>query len=241
MHGDVSNGRYSVSQYGGEKQRPVFITLTLPGRDWEQIDYQDAFKRWRERLCQYVPGVWGFWVIEYQKRGAIHYHLALDREAILQVSGSLKAFKPWVSQSWYESVGSGQEDHLKAGTNGRYCKSLPTYLAKEKGKRMPPDVDNEAAPRHTGQFWGKIGRKFIKTHQIENVKEVTEAEFQHFQKVLESYWRPLLTERARKSGRTGEPVWLPNYLLSATLLDEVKEGAQSDEATPTDTTQDEET
>ena len=192
-----------------EKLRPIFITLTLPGKDWEEINYKAAFKRWWIRLCQYVPGVWGFWVIEYQKRGAVHYHLALDREAVLQVSGSLKAFKPWVSQSWYESVGSGQEDHLSAGTNVRYFRKLPVYLAKERGKRMPPYADNEAAPRHTGQFWGKIGRKAIEAHQIENVREVTEAEFRRFQQVRESYWRPRMTAWAQKFGQSEEPIWLP--------------------------------
>ena len=203
-----------------EELRPIFITLTLPGKDWKQIDYKAAFKRWGERLRNYVPRVWGFWVIEYQKRGAIHYHLALDREAILRVSKSLKAFKPWVSQSWYESVGSGQEDHLKAGTNVRYFRKLPVYLAKEMGKSLSEAAHERAAQRHTGRFWGKIGKEFIKAHQIEHKREVTEAEFRRFQQERKRYWWPLLTNWAQKSGRSEKPVWLPNYLPSATLLDE---------------------
>ena len=199
--------------------------MTLPGKDWKQIDYKAAFKRWRIRLCNHVSGVWGLWVIEYQKRGAIHYHLALDREAILQVSRSLKAFKPWVSESWYESVGSGQEDHLSAGTNVRYFRKLPVYLAKEMGKHLRPDADNEAVQRHTGRFWGKIGRKRIKAHQIENIREVTEDEFMHFQEVRGDYWGPRCAYWARKSGRTGEPIWWPNFLPSATLLDESEQDA----------------
>ena len=42
-----------------EKLRPIFITLTLPGKDWEQIEHKAAFKRWRARLCTFIPGVWG--------------------------------------------------------------------------------------------------------------------------------------------------------------------------------------
>ena len=205
-----------------EKLRPIFITLTLPGKDWEQIDYKAAFKRWRERLRALIPGVWGFWVIEYQKRGAVHYHLALDHEAVLRVSESLDALRQWVSQSWYESVGSGQEDHLKAGTNVRSFKDLPGYLAKEMSKHLRQDADNQAVQRHTGRFWGKIGKGLIKAHQIENKREVTEAEFRHFQEVREGYWRPRCVAWARKSGRAEEGVWLPNYLPSATLLDQGK-------------------
>ena len=35
-----------------EKLRPLSVTLTLPGRNWEQIDYQAAFKRWRAASCR---------------------------------------------------------------------------------------------------------------------------------------------------------------------------------------------
>lgn len=222
-----------------EYLRPVFITLTLPGKDWEQIDYKAAFKRWRERLRAFVPGVWGFWVLEYQQRGAVHYHLALDREEVQRASGSLPAFQQWVSQSWYESVGSGQEDHLKAGTNVRYFKKLPEYLAKELGKHLRQDVDNQAAQRHTGRFWGKIGKEALKAHQIEHQREVTEAEFRHFQRARKRYWWPRCMEWAQKSGRSEEPIWLPNYLPKATLLDQVERNLRPDDAGPTSTMKDE--
>lgn len=202
-----------------EHLRPVFITLTLPGKDWEQVDYQAVFKRWRERLRVFIPGVWGLWVIEYQQRGAVHYHLALDREEVQRVSGSLSAFQQWVSQSWYESVGSDQEEHLKAGTNVRYFKDLPVYLAKEMSKSLHQNTDNQAAQRHTGRFWGKIGKEALKAHQIEHQREMTEAEFRHFQQVRKRYWWPRCTEWAQKAGRSEEPIWLPNYLPKATLLD----------------------
>ena len=212
---------------------PISITLTLPGKDWEQIDYKAAFKRWRERLRAFIPGVWGFWVLEYQKRGAVHYHLALDYQAVLRkVNGSLEEFQQWVSQSWYESVGSGQEDHLKAGTNVCYFTKLPVYLAKELGKHLWPDADNQAAQHHRGRFWGKIGKELIKAHQVEHQREVTEAEFMHFQQVREAYWRPRLTEWARKSGRTEEPIWWLHYLPSATLLDKGERDARPDQAGP---------
>ena len=220
---------------------PIFITLTLPGKDWEQIDYKAAFKRWRERLCAFIPGVWGFWVIEYQKRGAVHYHLALDYQAILRVSGSLEDFQPWVSQSWYESVGSGQEDHLKAGTNVCYFTRLPVYLAKEMGKHLWPDTDNQAAQRHRGRFWGKIGKELIKANQVEHIREVTEAEFMHFQQVRGAYWRHRYLAWAQKYGRAEEPIWWPQYLPSATLLDEGEQDARPDQAGPRGAKKDKET
>lgn len=201
-----------------EGRPPLFVTLTLPGRDWKRIDYKAAFKRWRERLCDAVPGVWGFWVLEYQDRGAVHYHLALDREAIEGACRGWRTFRRWVARSWYASVGSGQATHLRAGTNVEPFEKLPVYLAKEMGKHLSPRARARGAPHHTGRFWGKIGAELIKDHQIERATAVSEGEFRVFRKARRRYWSPMLRRLAAREGWENLNFRVPGFLPNGAYL-----------------------
>jgi hypothetical protein len=62
------------------------------------------------------------WVMEFQARGAGHFHIfttqPLDRQ--------------WLAQAWYEIVGSGDEKHLQAGTSVQ-------YIVDEDDPRLEPD------------------------------------------------------------------------------------------------------
>ena len=173
-----------------EQIAPLSVTLTLPGKSWEQIAPGVVFKRWTARLSYTTPEVWGVWVIEYQKRGAAHYHLALDSEAIAHAHGSWRRFRDWVRDSWYACVDSGQDDHLIAGTHVEPYKKLPTYIAKDMGKRLNYESWSSQAPNHTGRFWGKIGSKILASYQVENMVEVSEGEYYMFHKALLARWNP---------------------------------------------------
>ncbi|SPQ02025.1 hypothetical protein NBG4_860010 [Candidatus Sulfobium mesophilum] len=61
----------------------------------------DAFSKRLTRMGMIVT-----WVLEFQLRGAPHIHML--------VKGKIN--KQWLSEAWYEIVGSKDEKHLKAGT-----------------------------------------------------------------------------------------------------------------------------
>ena len=89
---------------------PLILTLTYPGlfpldsRTWKR--HKRAFGL---RLKRAYPGAGWIWVLEYQIRGAPHFHMLvfgipwLDRE--------------WLKRAWYEVVGSGDIRHYAAGTS----------------------------------------------------------------------------------------------------------------------------
>jgi hypothetical protein len=132
----------------------VMCTLTYPGefpRDGRVVKrhldcfVKRAFRYWVEgrepKSC--------FWFLEFQERGAPHFHLFLN----FTIPAVL------VSQWWYEIVGSGDERHLLAGTrieamrSGRYgtVSYASKYAAKVEQKEVPPNFVN------VGRFWGIYG------------------------------------------------------------------------------------
>ncbi len=122
----------------------AFITLTYPenfpcdGRKAKA--HLNAFLQWlRSRNIKYV------WVLEFQLRGAPHYHILVSEYIP----------KAGLSKRWYKIVGSGDEKHLKAGTQIQSIKSkrhlygyLSSYINKLVQKILPVQFEN------VGRFWG---------------------------------------------------------------------------------------
>lgn len=122
----------------------AFITLTYPenfpcdGRKTKA--HLNAFLQWLRR-----QGIKYVWVLEFQLRGAPHYHIL--------VSDYIP--KTELSERWYRIVGSGDEKHLKAGTQIQAIKSkrhlygyLSSYINKLAQKILPKEFEN------VGRFWG---------------------------------------------------------------------------------------
>lgn len=122
----------------------TFVTLTYPknfpcnGKDTKS--HLNAFLQFlRRRSIKYV------WVFEFQERGAPHYHI-LTSDIVP---------KDELSERWYKIVGSGDEKHLRAGTQIDRIKSkrhlygyLSDYVKKLDQKTPPPGFEN------VGRFWG---------------------------------------------------------------------------------------
>lgn len=142
-----------------------FVTLTYPRlyttdpKIWKR-DLDVLTKRLKRKYPEMVGGCWK---LEFQQRGAPHYH------AIIAVNGScrnLTMFRMQIAEMWAEIVADGyrmsggdmeayapeKEKHLKSGTGveavqGR--KQLMAYVAKYLGK-----VDQNNVPDNWGRTWG---------------------------------------------------------------------------------------
>lgn len=131
---------------------PQFVTLTYPA-EWPE-DYRiwkNHLRKFLKRLAYRFPNVAAFWKLEFQRRGAPHFHLlvwGLPRYNL----------KQFIADQWYEVVGSGDEKHLLAGTQISRIKSwrgVMAYAAKYLGKTQ----DNHGLP--VGRFWGIFNRAGI--------------------------------------------------------------------------------
>ena len=134
----------------------LFVTLTYP-----QVYVTDGRRAYRDLRAfrdawerQYgLPAA--VWKREFQRRGAVHFHLAILRPS---ENVPLVEIRRWVAVTWYRIVASGDERHLWAGTQVdpmvrppvAYFSSHGQHGRDKKGyqNEVPNDFSNP------GRFWG---------------------------------------------------------------------------------------
>lgn len=205
---------------------PVFLTLTYPG------EYTSDCRQWktdlhnfRRELVRKYPEVWGLWRLEFQKRGAPHYHGMLwglpkiqgtehmrDGKVCWRVlpgiscKSDLEVFN-WLSNTWFRIVGSDDEKHLHAGVNLEPVQSwngVVSYVSKYLGK----NDDGEFVPKgYSGRFWGVMQAKKWKMTKFE--AGMTEEAFHKMRRVIrkcQERAQKLAVKQAREVGRR-IPAW----------------------------------
>jgi len=134
----------------------LFTTLTYPAefscdyQHWKR-DLRAFFKRLRRKF----PKAAGIWRLEFQKRGAPHFHLLIWG---VPFGWDLKL---WLSRVWFEVVGSGDEKHLRAGTNVqriRNWRHMMAYASKVLGRvnviAGEMSKQEQAIGDEVGRWWG---------------------------------------------------------------------------------------
>lgn len=160
---------------------PAMVTLTYPG-DWLVVapngrtvkEHLDEFRRrWRR--------AWGYdldavWKLEFQARGAPHFHLLVvpphgTAHSRTDAAGAGLAFRPWLSAVWADIVDHPDPvqyvNHLRAGTGVDYSeglkakdpKRLSVYFTKhgsfaaKEYQHIVPEPWREPG-EGPGRFWG---------------------------------------------------------------------------------------
>ncbi len=137
--------------------KPLFLTLTYSDKCawYDPENWQKNLKAFRKRLVRR----WGkfpvVWKMEFKERKSgtnvgdlvPHFHLLAFADL------PLDELRQWLSVAWFEVVGSGDPEHLAAGTSAEQVKSwngVHAYAAKYMGKL-------EKLLRHEegcGRIWG---------------------------------------------------------------------------------------
>ncbi len=138
--------------------RPLFISLTYPNEfPLDAATFKGHLRAIGERLRRSFPHAGFHWKLEFQKRGAAHFHLIgwnlpSDRE-------QLRVLREWFAFAWYEVVGSGVWKHFCAGTSVEVIRSqfgimryVGPYVAKD---------DQSMPGAKVGRYWGHIARAQI--------------------------------------------------------------------------------
>lgn len=120
------------------------LGLTYPNEfPKDGLIVKNHFHKLRTRLNYY--GYKYFWILEFQNRGAPHFHMLVNKE--------IK--KEQLSKMWYAIVGSGDEKHLKRGVHvapilnkDGMAGYFAQYLSKQEQKIVPEEFKN------VGRFWG---------------------------------------------------------------------------------------
>jgi len=155
--------------------KAFMVTLTYPGNDCpEAIPAPEDWKTYKGHLRKFGQnmkrrfGAAAVWVLEFQRRGAPHYHLlvfGIDAARLIEL-------RRWIAKEWNRIVG-GDAAHLKAGTQCDLARSphgARNYLAKYMTKG-----DQSLEGAEVGRYWGKVNREAIPLAE-ERVEELTPAQ-----------------------------------------------------------------
>jgi hypothetical protein len=146
--------RECMAEYG------FMVTLTYPGfftsNGQESKEHLrrmlQEIKREAQRCGADMSKFSLFWFLEFQGRGAPHYH----------IFSTWNPNKNWLSSRWYEIVNSEDERHLRAGTNIEVLRAgragTISYAAKYANKAEQKDVPE--GYENVGRFWGITGIRY---------------------------------------------------------------------------------
>lgn len=132
----------------------LLVTLTYPRLfPTESSTYKRHLDSFSKRLLRTFPRSCATWKLEFQTRGAPHFHLIVTGVSFLS--------RRWLSRAWYEIAGDGDERNLRAGTQVVRADSprkALSYAAKYCAK-----ISTGATGEHSGRFWGVVGRANLNT------------------------------------------------------------------------------
>jgi len=157
---------------GSACEYQYFGTLTYPDDKQTWYDFKRHFKNFveslrRDGLLRNESGQGLFWFLEFQKRGAPHFHFY----------STFRISTKYLSQVWFRCVDSDDERHLKAGTNirrlkgrdhaRRYAKKYASKISQKKVPDMYKTEEFREKGFSVGRFWGIVGDRSTLSADIE--------------------------------------------------------------------------
>lgn len=123
----------------------TMLTLTYPNIEQDGKLVKKHLNHLLSLLRYHHPTLSYLWFLEWQRRGAPHFHILVN----------VFVPKDWLSETWYRIVGSGNPDHLKAGTKAEALRKKDggkRYAVKYATKMYQKEVPE--GYRNVGRMWG---------------------------------------------------------------------------------------
>jgi hypothetical protein len=205
---------------------PVVVTLTYPA-DWREWcptgrDAKDQLLSFRRRWARRWGDFQGVWKLEFQprhsqpleRRLAPHFHIlgvvpAVDLSKPVPQATSMTEVREWVSETWWEVVGSANADHLKVGTRvdeadgdnpGRVVAYFAGYTAGKSKEEQHVSPDNWSG---VGRYWGVVG-----IPSVELEVQLSPEDFFAVRRVLADLLARRSGARRRSLRREDDGLWL---------------------------------
>jgi len=165
-------------------EKPLFVTLTYPEAFTTSADvWKNHLERFYKRMARKFPGSSFIWKLEPQKRGAPHFHLMVWGVEYIPL-------RRWISDAWYQVVGSGDEKHLHAGTSVEEVRSwrgVMSYASKYMGKIFDSPMMSDLGWDNPGRFWGVKGRENLPQVVADEIKGLTDQQVYDFFRLMRRY------------------------------------------------------
>lgn len=190
-------------------KRPViFITLTY-GQNWPDAKtakkHLDNFKK---RIARFAPEASGIWRLEFQKRGAPHFHFILFNMPYLPKDVLAEAWGEIVGREFWDTSGDlikepfTRIEALKTPRRAFYY--LSKYVAKLPEEAVLEDERSEddsgfntvpyfTAEEWIGRFWGILNRDTLPFAElletVSDCDETVERAFFQFRRLMAKKWK----------------------------------------------------
>ncbi len=134
--------------------RAFFVTLTYRAAPADGARAKRDLAALQKRFMRRWPSMGAVWKLEFQKRGAPHFHLLLVPSGEVESWDSVRDF---VVESWRAVTGSDCWPDVRTvyqveGEEGALLRYLGKYLGKDAG--LDPNAGDGSG---AGRFWGKWG------------------------------------------------------------------------------------
>lgn len=170
------------------QKRTVFITLTYPSEFPDGKTAKNHLRAFLERVRRFAPKAAGVWRLEFQKRGAPHFHLIfynlpyIDKKTVQKWWGDIIAYdRPFTRIEKIQSQ-----------------KKVINYAAKYVAKLGDADASavgfNNTPYLHAGRIWGVFNSEFLPfDEEIKIEVELSKRQFLALKVVGQLYWQHLDT------------------------------------------------
>lgn len=152
------------------RDKLLVVALTYPAEFPGTEEAKADFERFRRLLRNEHPEWAGMWKLEYQTRGAVHFHLVLDAPGVGSSKSALISMREWIARKWMKA----RRSEVPARTQcdrARHQDRARFYLAKEIGKMVQTSNDWRASAdlsiQYHGRVWGWINKRAINFHADE--------------------------------------------------------------------------
>jgi len=170
-----------------------FVTLTYAEFVEDCAQWHRDLDSFAKALARRFPHYCGFWRLQFQERGAPHFHLILW----LCEEGQAEDVCNWASVTWCRITGDNSEKHQKYGADVQECgdfRATGFYLALYQGK-----AEQDRKDILTGRLWGMLGRSRLRLSPLSETQLNTQ-EYHLFNRVLRNHYKSRHRESFAKSG-----------------------------------------
>lgn len=178
-----------------------FVTLTYP------THYEENYETWKKHLHQlysslryHYPEMGFLWKLEFQKRGAPHFHLLM----FVPTTPPKTEFRELIRSSWYRIVGQKSKSFRYYGTDVKEVKDIKSsgfYLAMYQCKDQYTRTDIK-----TGRMWGIYGRSKMPMSE-QGTEQLTETNYKLLKRICRKWV-------AKQPNSRGYAIYLKNRVGS---------------------------
>lgn len=176
-----------------EIEKAVFITLTYPQRFPSGSDAKKHLRALFERLRRRYPKSSAMWRLEYQKRGAPHFHLIFFNLPFLP----FKTLRTWWSEIISDYVDDDQPfvriELIRSARGAMY------YVSKYVAKVTDDGLFNILTYPHAGRWWGVFNKDYLPwaTRQIIRITMSNYRRLDAVKLLMRSVWAGLPPDRGK--------------------------------------------